>query len=144
VTTQHRRTDGARVPFPRIAATDRSALECYRERKAARKRARLISPRHRRVIARWLRRTARHGHQHHPLARRRETLLHDRVAVVRDELLEIAAILEHASNPDPACIGELHELLANGCDSPLYNPDIHVSELQSTLHYLRVSLTASD
>jgi hypothetical protein len=64
--------------------------------------------------------------------------------LVRSELLEIAAILEHALNPDPACIGDLQELLANGCDSPLYNADIHVSELQSTLHYIRASLTAPD
>jgi hypothetical protein len=142
VATQHTRTDRASVPFPPTAATGRGALESYRERKAARQRARLVSARHRRVISRWLRRTARHSRQPHPLARRRETLLHYRVALVRSELLEIAAIVEHARDLDPACIGDLHVLLGNGCDSPLYNADIHVSELQSTLHYIRASLTA--
>jgi hypothetical protein len=142
VATQPTRTNSARVRFPAPTAGDRGALKGYRERKAARNRARLISSRHRRYIARWLRRTARHSQEPHPLARRRETLLHDRVAVVRAELLEIAAILEHAPDPDPACIGELHELLANGCDSPLYNADIHISELQATLHHIRASLTA--
>ena len=142
--TQHTRTDRASARFPPTVATDCGALERYRQRAAARKRARLISSRHRRVVARWLRRTARHSQQPHPLTRRRETLLHYRVAVVRSELLEIAAILEHTPDVDPACIGELHVLLADGCDSPLYNADIHVSELQSTLHYIRASLTAPD
>jgi hypothetical protein len=142
VAKQPTRTNRARVPLPvATAAIQTDALECYRERKAARKRARLTSSRHRRAIARWLRRTARHSREPHPLARRRETLLNYRVAVVRAELLEIAAIVEHAPDLDPACIGELHELLANGCDSPLYNPDIHISELQATLHHIRVSLT---
>jgi hypothetical protein len=57
-------------------------------------------------------------------------------------LLEIAALLEHARDPDPACVAELHELLANGCDSPLYNADIHISELQATLHHIRALLAA--
>jgi hypothetical protein len=67
-------------------------------------------------------------------------LLHYRAAAVRTELLEIAATLERSDNPDPACIAELHDLLANGCDSPLYNPHIHVSELRATLHHVRVRL----
>ena len=33
---------------------------------------------------------------------------------------------------------ETHKLLTDGCDSPLYNRDIHVSELWATLYYLRV------
>jgi hypothetical protein len=67
-------------------------------------------------------------------------LLHYRVAAVRTDLLELAAILERAHDPDPACLAALHELLANGCDSPLYNADIHVSELHGTLHHLRTEL----
>ncbi len=59
---------------------------------------------------------------------------------MRTELLEIAATLERAQNPDPACVATLHELLANGCDSPLYNPDIHISELYATVHYVRAGL----
>jgi hypothetical protein len=34
----------------------------------------------------------------------------------------------------------LRELLANGCDSPLYNPHIHVSELRAILHGVRAGL----
>lgn len=118
----------------------RGILERCRERSAARKDARLRSARNRRMLASWLRRTAQHTQQPHPLTRRRETLLHYRVAAVRTDLLEIAAILEHAHDPDPECVTELHELLANGCDSPLYNADIHVSELHATLHYVRAGL----
>jgi hypothetical protein len=122
---------------------DRGVPKRYRKRSAGRKRARLISTRNRRVITRWLRRTARQIEPTSRLARRRETLLHDRVALVRADLLEIAAILEHARDPDPACIAELHDLLANGCDSPLYNADIHISELRATLHHIRASLAVS-
>jgi hypothetical protein len=104
--------------------------------------ATLLSARNPKTLARWLRRTAKHTQQPHPLARRRETLLHYRVAAVRVDLLELAAILERAHDPDPASVTELHELLANGCDSPLYNPDIHVSELHATLHYARAGLLA--
>lgn len=141
--TQHTRSDRVGMPFPApTAATSHGVLESYRERNAARKRARLISARKRRLIARWLRHTARHTQPTSPLARRRESLLHHRVAVVRADLLEIAAVLEHARDLDPASIADLHELLANGCDSPLYNADIHISELQATLHHIRASLAA--
>ena len=92
------------------------------------------------MIVQWLRRTANRTDEPHPLARRRQALLHYRAAAVRTELLEIAATLEHTHNPDPDCIAALHDLLANGCDSPLYNPDIHVSELRATLHYVRSRL----
>ncbi len=94
----------------------------------------------RRVIVQWLRRTANRTDEPHPIARRRQALLHYRAAAVRTELLEIAATLEHTHNPDPDCIAALHDLLANGCDSPLYNSDIHVSELRATLHYVRSGL----
>jgi hypothetical protein len=60
-------------------------------------------------------------------------LLHYRAAAVRTDLLEIAATLEHAHDPDPARIAALHNVLANGCDSPLYNADIHTSEPKATL-----------
>jgi len=112
-----------------------------RVRTAARNRARLISPRNRRTIAQWLRYAARHDHEPHPFARRRETLLHCRVAAVRADLLEIAAMLECTPDPDPASVAALRHLLADGCDSPLYNPDIHLSELIATLHYVRAGLS---
>jgi hypothetical protein len=106
----------------------------------ARRRTRPIAPRKRRKIVRWLRRTARYHHEPHPFARRRETLLSYRVAAVRADLLEIAAMLERAPDPDPASVAALHDLLADGCASPLYNTDIHISELVATLHYVRAGL----
>jgi hypothetical protein len=61
-------------------------------------------------------------------------------AAVRTDLLEIATILEHTHNPDPARVGALRDLLSNGYDSPLYNADIHISELHATLDYVRRGL----
>lgn len=106
-------------------------LERWRQHRAERER---------RVIVQWLRRTANRTDEPHPIARRRQALLHYRAAAVRTELLEIAATLERTHHPDPVSIAELHELLANGCDSPLYNPDIHVSELRATLYAVRTGL----
>ena len=111
-------------------SSGRSALRRWHERAADRKR---------RVLVKWLRRTANHTDQPQPLARRRQTLLADRTAAVRSDLLQIAAALEHTHDPNPASVTELHQLLANGCDSPLYNPDIHISELRATVHYLRAA-----
>jgi hypothetical protein len=67
-------------------------------------------------------------------------LLRDRVTAVRTDLLELAVMLERADDPDPARVAALHDLLANGCDSPLYNPEVHVSELRATLYYVRSGL----
>ncbi|HJS95545.1 MAG TPA: hypothetical protein VJ741_14880 [Solirubrobacteraceae bacterium] len=64
-------------------------------------------------------------------------LLTDRAAAVRDELLELALILEHADDRDASWVLAIHKLLTDGCLSPLYNPDIHMSELRATLYYLR-------
>jgi hypothetical protein len=50
-------------------------------------------------------------------------------------------MLEHTHNPDPARIARLQNLLANGCDSPLYNPDSHTSEVLATLHHIRTGLS---
>jgi hypothetical protein len=60
--------------------------------------------------------------------------------MVRSELLEIAALLERASFPAPAAVTDLNALLGDGCDSPLYNPDIHESELRAALYYTRRAL----
>jgi hypothetical protein len=64
-------------------------------------------------------------------------LLTDRVAAVRDELLEVALIVEHRDDLDPSRMAALHRLLTDGCESPLYNRDVHISELRATLYYLR-------
>jgi hypothetical protein len=120
--------------------SDAGILDRWRVRRTDRKHARLISARNRRILARSLRRAANRTAEPHPFARRREALLHYRAAAVRTDLLEIAAILEHTHSPDPARVGALHDVLANGCDSPLYNADIHISELLATLDYVRRGL----
>ena len=40
-------------------------------------------------------------------------------------------------DPDPARIAASHNVLANGCDSPLYNVDIQTSEPKATLDHAR-------
>jgi hypothetical protein len=114
-------------------------LDRWHARRAARKQARLISARNRRVLAKWLRRTANHAIDPDPIRRRYDVLLHYRAAAVRTNLLEIAARIERADNPDPDCVAALRKLLANG-DSPLYHPGVHVSELHATLDYIRSGL----
>ena len=120
--------------------SDNSILDRWHARRTDRKQARLTSPRNRRILARWLRRTASRTEQPRALARTPEPLLQYRAAAVRTDLLEIAAILEHMHNPDPVRVAALHDLLANGCASPLYNADIHISELYATLDYVRRGL----
>jgi hypothetical protein len=92
------------------------------------------------VIVQWLRRTASRARDTDPIRRRREALLHYRAAAVRADLLEIAAMLERSQTPDPTCVATLHKLLSNGCDSPLYNHRIPMSELQATLDHVRSGL----
>lgn len=70
------------------------------------------------MLARWLRRTAKHAARADPLNWRREALLCDRVESVRDRLLEIAWLLENSTDPDPGAVAELHKLLKDGCESP--------------------------
>lgn len=132
--SQHQHTAHPQQPAQATrttTASSRGALEWWRQHRAERRR---------RVIVHWLRRTANRTEEPHPIARGRQPLLHYRAAAVRTKLLEIAAALERAQNPDPAAVATLRELLANGCDSPLYNPDIHVSELHATLHHIHVTL----
>jgi hypothetical protein len=126
------RTAGALERAPGI-------LDRWQARRAGRKQARLISARNRRVLAKWLRRTANHAIDPDPIRRRYDVLLHYRAAAVRTDLLEIAALIEHAHNPDPDCVAALRNLLANG-DSPLYHPGVHASELHATLDYVRSGL----
>jgi hypothetical protein len=133
--SQSRHTGHPHQPTPpptrTTTASSRGALEWWRRRRAERRR---------RVVVHWLRRTANRTEEPHPIARRRQPLLHYRAAAVRTQLLEIAAALERAQNPDPADVATLRELLANGCHSPLYNADIHVSELHATLNHICVAL----
>jgi hypothetical protein len=87
----------------------------------------------RRKLAASARRAANLG----PNRSRYTVLLQDRAAAVRDELLELALILEHADDRDASWVLAIHKLLTDGCESPLFNPDIHMSELRATLYYLR-------
>ena len=98
------------------------------------KQRRLLSGRTRRRLAASARRAATRDSR----PSRHTVLLHDRAAAVSDELLAIALILAHADDLDASWMLETHRLLTDGCDSPLYNRDLHVSELWATLYYLRV------
>jgi hypothetical protein len=120
----------------------RSIAQRSRERRLSRKHRRLVSKHGRRALAEWLRRTADKPHNRYPGRWRGELLLQDRVTPVRSELHEIASLVERARDPEPAWIESLHDLLGNGCDSPLYNADVHESELRATLYYARAALLA--
>ena len=73
--------------------------------------------------------------------RRRYVLYqHDRVDAVRSELLELAALLEQAHDIDPETLADVRRLVTSGCDSPLYNPDLHPSEMVAALYFLRSRL----
>jgi hypothetical protein len=139
----------AEPPTPTTLEPGRGIIGRWRKRHPQRRLARLLRPRGRRALAESLRRTAKDATDRKrklsgldQAARRTwapDLLLHYRAAAVRTELLEIAALLEQATDPDPACVREIHELLTNG-DSPLYHPGVHVSELYATLHYIRAGL----
>lgn len=120
---------------------ERSILELQRERSAERKRKRLVGARSRRRHARWLRSIVNSANDAGPIRRHNEVLLHYRAAAVRTDLLELAAMLERAHEPDPACMAALHELLADGRDSALYNPNVPFDELHATIERVRAGLT---
>jgi hypothetical protein len=127
------------APSPSIVESDRGIVLRWRKRHAERKRSRLVSPRNRRALAQWLRRTAKDANGRRPTPRH-DLLLHYRAAAVRTDLLEIAALLERAHDPDPACVAALHEMLASG-DSPLYHPGVPAAELRATLDEVRAGLS---
>lgn len=132
---------GVRADPPQPGTTHRFGPgQWRRERRAERKRMRLVRPRNRRILARQLRLTALHATDRDAIRRRHDVLLHYRAAAVRTDLLEIAALLEHTPDPRPNCVAALRTLLTNGCDSPLYNADVHFSELEATLDNVRSGL----
>jgi hypothetical protein len=104
----------------------------------AAERQRLQSTHTRRALAAGLRRTA------DPIQPPRRfdpcPVLVDRVAPIRDELLELANDLEQTQTPDPACVALLRELLTDGT-SPLYNPNLPASNLHTTLTRARAGIT---
>jgi hypothetical protein len=107
----------------------------------ARARRRLISTRTRRGLSREL----RHVAASQPHARVGPSaivpVLHDRVAAVRDELLDVATALEHGnpSDHDPVRVARIRELLRDGA-SPLYNPNVAAAGLYTTLSQARSGL----
>jgi hypothetical protein len=105
--------------------------------------ARRVSSRTRRRLVASLRRIADRASSRDPVRRRFEVLLLDRAAPVRGDLLEIATLLEDAPRPDHVAVGLLRGLLTDGCESPLYNPDVHPSELRATLYVVRSRLAAA-
>ncbi len=109
------------------------AVARWRAYVTERKESRLLSGRNRRRLVASLRRAATYD----STESRRTIVLVDRVAAVRHELLEIASVLEHADDLDPSWVSAIHGLLTDGCESPLLNRDVHISELLATLYYLR-------
>lgn len=100
--------------------------------------ARLAGPRARRALAQALRRATDPTKPPSPL-RPRPRVLRYRAAAVRLELLEIAALLEHAQDPEPAAIRAVRKLLRDRT-SPLYDLAVDVAELRTTLNCLRKTL----
>jgi hypothetical protein len=56
--------------------------------------------------------------------------LHDRVAAVRADLLEIAAPLQQVDEPDPACVAALRHLARDGISPCTTRPFISPSSTQ--------------
>jgi hypothetical protein len=73
----------------------------------------------------------------------RQVLLCHRAAAVRPLLLEVAALVQSADPSDEA-MATLHWLLANGCESPLYNPDVPAVELAAVLERVARGLRAAE
>jgi hypothetical protein len=141
--TDRQHADGSVRPLATGTTGSRGGIiERWRERAATHRRARLVSGRNRRALARRLRQTADVTSAPKPgtFRRRREPLLQLRVAAVRADLLALAALLEHTNHPDPARVSALHQLLSAGPDSPLHNATIDVSELHAVLDYVRSGL----
>lgn len=117
----------------------RGFLQAWRERRAAHRRAALVSARHRRALAQGMRAVARAAAGRSPPPTW-AILLRSRAVPLRAELLEVAAMVERAQQPDVACMAALSSLLRDGGTSPLYNPAIDPRELAETLDYVRRGL----
>jgi hypothetical protein len=122
-----------------LARRPSQLLQSWRERRAAHRRAMLVSARHRRALAQGIRAVARAAADQTPPSRW-GVLLRARAVPLRKELLEVAAMVERAQQPDVACIAALRSLLRDGGTSPLYNPSIDPRELAATLDYVRRGL----
>ena len=123
-----------------VERDEHSILGRWRQLSAERKRKRLVGARSRRRHARWLRGIANCASDQSAIRRHNEVLLRYRAAAARTDLLELATMLERAHEPDPACMAALHELLSDGRDSALFNPNIPVEELHTTIEHVRAGL----
>jgi hypothetical protein len=57
-------------------------------------------------------------------------------------MLDLAAALEQAAHPDPACVTIVNELLHDGC-SPIYNPSVPETQLTTALTNARSGLVVA-
>jgi enoyl-CoA hydratase/carnithine racemase len=121
---------------PPIPAEERPSATVGRASGWSRRRA----ERRRRQLVLGLRAAAGRTRAQDPLRRRGELLLLERIEAIRADLLDLAALLERAEYPDPEWLGQLNTLLCDGCRSPLYNPEVHPSELRATVHHLRSAM----
>ena len=99
-----------------------------------------VTPRVCRRYATSLRRAVRRSRLPARHRHRQGLMLPDRVAAVRDELLELADLLERAHDPNASAVQMVRQLLTDGCESPLYNRAVHASELKATLFYAKKGL----
>jgi hypothetical protein len=137
-----RRTDVS-VAATRASVTPMKFLSCLGPLMGSRRRVRGARPsgvRDARRVAGWLRGAVRRASASGRLVDRSGLLLRDRVGAVRVELLEIAELLEQAERPDADAVRAVRQLLADGLQSPLFNRDVHPSELLATLYYVRLRL----
>jgi hypothetical protein len=109
----------------------------------ARTPRRAVTGRQRRTLARWLRRTACHFRYDDPVCGGTRQVLNERVRAVREDLLELADLLEQIEHPDLEAMAELRMVLSDGGSSPLLNADLHLSELKTSLFYIRIGLLRS-
>jgi hypothetical protein len=93
-----------------------------------------------RRVAGWVRAAVARATASGRVVRRSGLLLCDRVVAVRAELLEVAELLERAERPDADAVRAVRGLLVDGLQSPLFNRDVHPSELLATLYFVRVRL----
>jgi hypothetical protein len=93
-----------------------------------------------RRVAGWLRRAVARATGSGCVVRRSGLLLCDRVVAVQAELLEIAELLEQSEQPDVEAVTAVRRLLVDGLQSPLFNRDVHSSELLATLYFVQSRL----
>jgi hypothetical protein len=114
-------------------------VDSLRKQLAERRRADHVSARTCRALARHVRAIASEPQARTGRRHRRRSPLSYRTAAARTELLEIAALLEHAHDPDPGSVQTLRDLLADQA-SPLYDPAVEAGELHATLDHVRRGL----